>query len=119
MPVAPFWMAHRNTSRGCTGADSRLPVETTPLSNEPFAGTRNPRDRFTTIIASLPGEEQFFDMTSGGGEEGFSFATLLASLFDHVDEGKLNLNFEDEVVAGACLTHGGEIKNERAKEAAA
>ncbi len=31
------------------------------------------------------------------------------------DEGNLNLNFEDEVVAGACLTHGGEIKNERAK----
>lgn len=34
------------------------------------------------------------------------------------EEGELNLNFEDEVVAGACLTHGGEIKNERAKEAA-
>jgi NAD(P) transhydrogenase subunit alpha len=27
----------------------------------------------------------------------------------------LNLNFDDEVVAGACLTHEGEIKNERAK----
>jgi NAD(P) transhydrogenase subunit alpha len=34
------------------------------------------------------------------------------------EEGELNLNFEDEVVAGACLTHGGEIVNERAKEAA-
>jgi NAD(P) transhydrogenase subunit alpha len=34
------------------------------------------------------------------------------------EEGALNLNFEDEVVAGACLTHEGEIKNERAKEAA-
>ena len=31
------------------------------------------------------------------------------------EEGELNLNFDDEVVAGACLTHGGEIKNERAK----
>jgi NAD(P) transhydrogenase subunit alpha len=31
------------------------------------------------------------------------------------DEGELNLNFDDEVVAGACLTHEGEIKNERAK----
>jgi len=29
--------------------------------------------------------------------------------------GELELNFEDEVVAGACLTHEGEIKNERAK----
>ena len=31
------------------------------------------------------------------------------------DEGGLALNFDDEVVAGACLTHEGEIKNERAK----
>jgi hypothetical protein len=42
-----------------------LPVETTPLINEPFAGTRNPRDRFATVIASMPGEEQFFDSPSG------------------------------------------------------
>ncbi len=32
--------------------------------------------------------------------------------------GALNLNFEDEVLAGAVLTHEGEIKNERAKEVA-
>ena len=31
------------------------------------------------------------------------------------EEGNLDLDFDDEVVAGACLTHGGEIKNERAK----
>ncbi len=31
------------------------------------------------------------------------------------EEGALSLDFEDEVVAGACLTHGGEIRNERAK----
>jgi NAD(P) transhydrogenase subunit alpha len=31
------------------------------------------------------------------------------------EEGELALDFEDEVVAGACLTHEGEIKNERAK----
>jgi NAD(P) transhydrogenase subunit alpha len=35
-----------------------------------------------------------------------------------VEDGKLSLSFEDEVVAGACLTHNGEIVNERAKEAA-
>jgi NAD(P) transhydrogenase subunit alpha len=34
------------------------------------------------------------------------------------DEGRLDLDFDDEVVAGACLTHQGEIKNERAREAA-
>jgi NAD(P) transhydrogenase subunit alpha len=31
------------------------------------------------------------------------------------DEGELKLDFDDEVVAGACLTDGGEIKNERAR----
>ena len=25
---------------------------------------------------------------------------------------------DDEIVAGACITHGGEIRNERAREAA-
>jgi NAD(P) transhydrogenase subunit alpha len=34
------------------------------------------------------------------------------------DEGQLSLDWEDEIVAGACLTHEGEIKNERAREAA-
>jgi H+-translocating NAD(P) transhydrogenase subunit alpha len=32
--------------------------------------------------------------------------------------GELKLDFEDEVVAGACITHEGEIRNERAREAA-
>jgi NAD(P) transhydrogenase subunit alpha len=30
------------------------------------------------------------------------------------EENDLALDFEDEVVAGACLTHEGEIRNERA-----
>ncbi len=34
------------------------------------------------------------------------------------EEGQLNLDFDDEIVAGACLTHEGEIRNERAREAA-
>ncbi len=47
------------------------------------------------------------------------YSRNLANLLELItDEGKLNLNFEDEVVAGACLTHEGEIRNERAKEAA-
>jgi len=33
-------------------------------------------------------------------------------------EGALELNFEDEVIAGACVTRGGEIVNEGAKRAA-
>jgi NAD(P) transhydrogenase subunit alpha len=48
------------------------------------------------------------------------YAKNLANLLELItgEDGALNLNFEDEVVAGACLTHNGEIKNERAKEAA-
>jgi NAD(P) transhydrogenase subunit alpha len=34
------------------------------------------------------------------------------------DEGELSLDFDDEIVAGACITHEGEIRNERAREAA-
>jgi NAD(P) transhydrogenase subunit alpha len=34
-----------------------------------------------------------------------------------VKDGALNLNWEDEVVAKTCLTHGGAIKNEAAKKA--
>jgi NAD(P) transhydrogenase subunit alpha len=35
-----------------------------------------------------------------------------------IDEGELKLDFEDEVIAGACITRGGEIVNERARAAA-
>jgi NAD(P) transhydrogenase subunit alpha len=34
-------------------------------------------------------------------------------------EGELKLDFEDEVIAGACITRGGEIVHEGAKQAAA
>jgi NAD(P) transhydrogenase subunit alpha len=30
-------------------------------------------------------------------------------------EGKLNLNFEDDLVKGSCITHAGEVVNERVK----
>ena len=35
-----------------------------------------------------------------------------------LDEGQLRLDFEDEVIAGACITRGGEIVHEGAKQAA-
>ena len=31
-------------------------------------------------------------------------------------EGQLILNWEDDIVAGTCITHEGEIKNERIKK---
>ena len=35
-----------------------------------------------------------------------------------IKEGKLELDFEDEVIVGACITRGGEIVHEGAKQAA-
>jgi NAD(P) transhydrogenase subunit alpha len=34
------------------------------------------------------------------------------------DEGELKLDFDDEIIAGACVTRGGEIVHQGAKEAA-
>jgi NAD(P) transhydrogenase subunit alpha len=42
---------------------------------------------------------------------------LLGLLVDEED-GSLQLDFDDEIVAGACITHEGEIRNERAAEVA-
>ncbi len=35
-----------------------------------------------------------------------------------IDKGRLNVDFDDEIIAGACITRDGEIVNERAKQAA-
>jgi NAD(P) transhydrogenase subunit alpha len=35
-----------------------------------------------------------------------------------VKEGRIELDFDDEVIAGACITRGGEIVHEGAKQAA-
>jgi NAD(P) transhydrogenase subunit alpha len=40
--------------------------------------------------------------------------SLLELLVD--DEGNLNLNFDDEIIAGACITRGGEIVHAAAKK---
>jgi NAD(P) transhydrogenase subunit alpha len=31
-------------------------------------------------------------------------------------EGQLNLNFEDDLVKGTCITYNGEVCNDRVKE---
>jgi len=41
----------------------------------------------------------------------FNFVKLLLN-----KEGQIELNFEDEVVKGACISHNGEIVNERVRE---
>jgi NAD(P) transhydrogenase subunit alpha len=47
------------------------------------------------------------------------YARNVAALLElMVKEGNLELNWEDEVIAGACITRGGEIVHEGAKQAA-
>ncbi len=44
------------------------------------------------------------------------YARNISSLFSElVKEGQLNLDFEDEIVQGSCVTHNGEVLNERVK----
>lgn len=45
------------------------------------------------------------------------YARNVANLLLHlVKDGALNLDFTDEITKGSCVTHGGEIVNERAKQ---
>ena len=45
------------------------------------------------------------------------YARNVANLLLHlVKNGALALDFEDEITKAACVTHGGEIVNERAKQ---
>ncbi|HEY8862748.1 MAG TPA: Re/Si-specific NAD(P)(+) transhydrogenase subunit alpha [Candidatus Dormibacteraeota bacterium] len=45
------------------------------------------------------------------------YARNVANLLLHlVKDGAITLDFEDEITKGSCVTHGGEIVNERAKQ---
>ena len=46
---------------------------------------------------------------------GKNMLNFLKLLID--ENGNLILNFEDEIIKGTCLTHAGEIVNERVKNA--
>jgi NAD(P) transhydrogenase subunit alpha len=44
------------------------------------------------------------------------YARNVTSLFNEfIKDGQLDLDFEDEVIKDSCLTHNGEIVNERVK----
>ena len=59
-------------------------------------------DRFEAEMRSAVGDPQRI---------GLNFLELI------VKDGALTLNWDDEVVAKTCLTHGGQIKNEAARKA--
>jgi len=48
------------------------------------------------------------------------YAKNISTLLNYlVKEGELNLDFEDDIISGTCVTHGGEVRNQRVKEAIA
>jgi NAD(P) transhydrogenase subunit alpha len=51
-----------------------------------------------------------FDASKMYGKNVLNFLQLIID-----KEGRLNLNFEDDLVKGACITHNGEVTNERVK----
>jgi NAD(P) transhydrogenase subunit alpha len=53
-----------------------------------------------------------FDSSAMFGKNVLNFIKLIIS-----EEGNMNLDFEDEIVKGTCLTHEGEVVNERVKSA--
>jgi NAD(P) transhydrogenase subunit alpha len=63
----------------------------------------------SSLASTMP-----FDASKLYGKNVMNFLNLIIS-----KEGNLNLNFEDDLVKGCCITHGGEIVHERIKSAEA
>jgi len=59
----------------------------------------------SALPASMP-----YDASKLYGKNVMNFLQLIIS-----KEGLLNLNFDDDLVKGSCITHGGMIMNERVK----
>ena len=51
-----------------------------------------------------------FDSSKLYGKNVLNFLQLILT-----KEGEINLNFEDDLVKGSCITHGGEVVNDRVK----
>jgi H+-translocating NAD(P) transhydrogenase subunit alpha len=78
--------------------------------------TKNKETVVTTEGISIIGNSQLPCMASSDaskvwGKNVFNFLSLLIN-----KEGELHLNFEDDLVAGTCITHDGQITNQRVKE---
>ncbi len=83
-----------------------------PGGNTELTGGRDVVEDGVKVIA--PGNLPSRDATDASQLYAKNIENLLALLVD--DEGKLSIDFDDEIVAGACITHDGEIRNERARE---
>ncbi len=60
----------------------------------------------SNLAATMPG-----DASKLYGRNVLAFLQLIIT-----KEGNINLNFEDDIVAGCCITHGGKVMNERVRQ---
>ena len=58
------------------------------------------------LAATMPG-----DASKLYGKNVLNFLQLLLT-----KEGTINLNFDDDIVRGCCITHGGKVTNERVRQ---
>jgi proton-translocating NAD(P)+ transhydrogenase subunit alpha len=79
------------------------------------------------VVGSKPGEWLDVDGVAVYGAQNLPstmplhasqlYSKNVTSLLEHLaPEGSLKLDFEDEITKGTCVTHGGEVVNERVKE---
>jgi NAD(P) transhydrogenase subunit alpha len=60
----------------------------------------------SNLPATMPG-----DASKLYGKNVLNFLQLIIT-----KDGNINLNFEDDIVAGCCITHGGKVVNERVRD---
>lgn len=84
-----------------------------------FGGNCEVSEKGETVIkhdVTIIGESNLPGLVATNSSEVYS--KNLAALLDHIsDEGKVELNLEDEIVAGSLITFNGEVVHERTKEA--
>ena len=78
-----------------------------PGAERPTLARRRPQLRMS-IVTAVIWVLLWGDLSLANLVSGFLLGLLIT------EEGALNVDFEDDIVAAACITHGGEIRNERA-----
>lgn len=70
----------------------------------------------TTVVngVTIIGETNYPSTVATHGTQLYG-RTLLAMLDEMIEEGELSIDYEDEVMAGACITRDSQIVNERVK----
>jgi NAD(P) transhydrogenase subunit alpha len=84
-----------------------------------FGGNCEVSQKGETVVkhdVTIIGESNLPSLVATNSSEVYS--KNLAALLDHIaKEGNVELNLEDEIVAGSLITHKGEVVHERTKEA--